>query len=52
MCLNMHVYNNCVGQDGTIFVYSLLKLNKSDDKERDRGGGEDGDQSPLPSSVS
>ena len=50
----MHVYNDCIGQDGTIFVYSLLKLNKSEDKERDkdREREDDGDQSPLSSSVS
>lgn len=46
------MYSIIVGQDGTIFVYSLLKLNKSDDKEREYGREEDGDLSPLSSSVS
>lgn len=46
------MYSIIVGQDGTIFVYSLLKLNKSDDKERENEREEDGDLSPLSSSVS
>lgn len=54
--LYMYLRYDCIGQDGTIFLYSLLKLNKSEDKdkerERDRDREEDGDHSPLSSSVS
>ena len=33
--LYIHIHNNCVGQDGTVFIYSLSKVNKSEEKERD-----------------
>ena len=29
----MNVYNPCVGQDGTIFIYSLSKVNTSEEKD-------------------
>lgn len=48
------MYNNYIGQDGTIFVHALLKTSKPEakKKEQDRDKKDDDDDLPQQPSVS